>query len=403
MSVINKMLDDLDARGMKAARSDLSDLRPVSEGARRSGQMPMIALGGGALIALGLAVLWYVKAPTALADQPLAQLARLAPAPERPLGTVLPLVVPTPVPVADAVDAVAIVALTELAPVPPAPQTRAPTPARPDAADAARLDAARPGAARPDAVRRGTAPSRRKPEPVELRLERPEPTPVRIAKDAQSVEQPRPGNLNNLNASDALADSALQTKQSNPRQEAENEYRKALVLIQDGRVTSGVRALEQTLNLSPRHDAARQTLIGLLLEARHPDEAMLQLERGLTFDAGQTAMAMTLARLQVERNGPALQTLQNSLPYAQDNAEYQGFFAALLQRAQRHAEAVEHYTAALQINPANGIWWMGLGISLQAQKNLSGAREALQKAKASGNLGGEMSAYVDKRLYQLGR
>jgi MSHA biogenesis protein MshN len=201
----------------------------------------------------------------------------------------------------------------------------------------------------------------------------------------------------------AVADNALQMKQSNPRQEAENEYRRALALVQDGRVTAGISALEQTLRLSPRHDAARQTLIGLLLESRRSDEAMQQLEQGLALDPAQTAMAMTLARLQVERGGPALQTLQRSLSNAQDNPDYQSFIAALLQREQRHKEAVEHYTSALRMNPKNGIWWMGLGISLQADQRLPEARMAFQKAKASGTLDGELPNFVDKKLQQLGR
>ena len=196
---------------------------------------------------------------------------------------------------------------------------------------------------------------------------------------------------------------AAEQPQTSARQAAENAYRRALLMLQEGRISAAIATLEQALRSAPRHDAARQTLIGLLLEAKRTDEAMQQLQQALNLDQNQPALAMMLARLQVEQGGPALQTLIRSLPCAQDDAAYQGFVAALLQRAQRHAEAVEHYTTALQLNPANGIWWIGLGISLQAQKNLAGAKEAFQKAKASASLGGDLSAFVDKKLVQLGR
>jgi MSHA biogenesis protein MshN len=382
MSVINKMLQDLDARGLQTARSDFSNVRSVPEGTRRLETNVLIGLGGVAAVALvGLAA-WHYSAAPVVAVQPLVQLAVVAP--------VAPL--ESPAPLED----------VTLAPVPPvvraAPETKvvdaAPTPKR--SAPAATRSSA-PAAPR-------VAESRSKPRSIEgiERIERPVQRIARIEAQAPVAERSEPRARRSAGSA-AVADNALQMKQANPRQEAENEYRRALGLVQEGRVTAGISGLEQTLRIFPRHDAARQTLIGLLLESRRPDEAMQQLEQGLTLDAGQTAMAMTLARLQVERNGPALQTLQRSLPHAQDNAEYQGFIGALLQREQRHKEAIEHYTSALRMHPKNGIWWMGLGISLQADQRLPDARVAFQKAKASGSLDGELPNFVDKKLQQLGR
>ena len=371
MSVINKMLQDLDARGLQTARSDFSNVRSVPEGTRRLETNVLIGLGGVAAVALvGLAV-WHYSAAPVVAAQPLVQLAVVMPAPPleppAPLEEALPLEVVT------------------LAPVPVVAEAAPP-----------QATAVEPAPRRPARV----AESRSKPQRFDdvERTERPVQRIARIETAAPVAERSAPRTRNAESAGNTL-----QTKQANPRQEAENEYRRALGLVQDGRITAGISGLEQSLRLFPRHDAARQTLIGLLLESRRPDDAIQQLEQGLAQDAGQTAMAMTLARLQVERSGPALQTLQRSLPHAQDNAEYQGFIAALLQREQRHKDAIEHYTSALRMQPKNGIWWMGLGISLQADQRLPDARVAFQKAKASGSLDGELPSYVDKKLQQLGR
>lgn len=352
MSVINKMLQDLDARGLQAARSGFSNVRSVPGETRRLEVQALIALGVLAVVALaGLGIWRFTTAPVppVAADQAPVLLAAVvlekspqASAPASEVVTLAPLVPAVPVIPVAAVSSVPAVPETKLAAAP---------------------------------IRRSA------------------PAAVHVAQ--QSRNKPK--------QPEGVAGHALQMKQSSPRQEAENEYRHALALVQDGRVTAGISALEQTLRLFPRHEAARQTLIGLLLESWRADEAMQQLEQGLALDPAQTALAMTLARLQVERNGAALQTLQRSLPHAQDNAEYQGFIAALLQREQRHKEAVEHYTSALRMNPGNGIWWMGLGISLQADQRLPDARMAFQKAKASGTLDGELSNFVDKKLQQLAR
>jgi MSHA biogenesis protein MshN len=75
--------------------------------------------------------------------------------------------------------------------------------------------------------------------------------------------------------------------------------------------------------------------------------------------------------------------------------------AAIFQRAGRHAEAADGFGAALRASPQQGVWWMGLGISLAADGRTALAREAFGRARASGTLSPELSRYVDSRLRQL--
>jgi MSHA biogenesis protein MshN len=196
---------------------------------------------------------------------------------------------------------------------------------------------------------------------------------------------------------------AAQGREEAVPQRAEGEYRRALASLQDGRMLDAVAALEQALRLDPAHDAARQTLVGLLIEAKRTDEAIRHLQAGLALDARQPALAMLLARLQIERGGSGIDTLMRTLPYAGTNADYHAFLAGALQREQRHREAAEQYQAALRAAPGNGVWWMGLGMSLQAEKRNSEALEAFQRARASGSLSAELLAFVERRLQQLGR
>jgi MSHA biogenesis protein MshN len=188
-----------------------------------------------------------------------------------------------------------------------------------------------------------------------------------------------------------------------PKQMAENIYRRALVALQEGRVSVALADLDKALEIDPRNDAARQTYVSLLLENRRSDEAIRQLRLGLGIDPRQPGLAMVLARLQLEKGGPALQTLLKTLPYAGDNPDYHAFLAGVLQREQRHAEAAQHYRDALRAAPQNGVWWMGLAISLQADQHLPEAREAFTRARASGGLMPELQAFVDRKLEQLAR
>lgn len=208
---------------------------------------------------------------------------------------------------------------------------------------------------------------------------------------ARAGEEAQPSDLNK------------QFKDLTPQQRAENEYRKGLGSLQQGKVSEAVSSLEQTLQLNPMHAAARQSLVGILLERNYKDAALRRAREGLVFDVAQPGIAMVVARLQVEKGelDPAIETLERTLPYATDNADYQAFLAALLQRAERHKEAVEHYFLALRKLPQNGVWWMGVAISLQADRRKPEAIEAFKRAKAANSLTPALLEFVDTQLALL--
>lgn len=204
-------------------------------------------------------------------------------------------------------------------------------------------------------------------------------------------------------SNDETGEAGTITHNLSPKLMAENTYRRGLVALQEGRINAALTDFERALEIDPRNEAARQTYISLLLENKRNDEAVRQLRLALGIDPRQPGLAMILARLQLEKGGPALQTLLTTLPYAGSNPEYHAFLAGVLQREQRHAEAAQHYRDALQLTPQNGIWWMGLGISLQADNHPAEAREAYRRARAANGLSAELQAFVDRKLDALSR
>ncbi len=187
----------------------------------------------------------------------------------------------------------------------------------------------------------------------------------------------------------------------NSAQRAESHYRTALGALDEGRVAAAFEGLEEALKLNPRHDAARQSLVALLIEAGRNDEAMQQLQQGLAVDPAQPSMAMLLARMQIERGTSGVATLMRTLPSANGNGDYHAFLAGALQRESRHREAAEQYGAALRTIPEHGVWLMGLGISLQAEKRDREALAAFQRAKSSGTLTPPLLAFVERKVQQL--
>jgi MSHA biogenesis protein MshN len=391
MSLINKMLQDLDARGNKAgAALGQQELRPVGMPRR---QARPVLLGAAAVGAVALAAGgWYGW-----------QHFHAKAAPPRP-APVMVVVPAAPAPAVTLAPVVAAAPVSESVAVP----ASAPVPA------AARIAG---GKAVPASTAAGSAEVPQAMASAEEGGSRPAPHAHEHAREA--VERTKAER-----ASGAVAGSRGKTTESHarpldkdaggqaaggvmrelgPAQLAENRYRRALLALQEGRTSEAVVELQRAVEIEPRHEAARQTLVTLLIENRRPDEAAQQLQQALALDYRQPGMAMLLARLQLENGGPALETLMRTLPYAGDNAEYQGFLAGVLQRAQRHGEAVEHYQAALKLLPQKGVWWMGLAISLQAEKRLPEARAAYTRARAANGMTPELQAFVDRKLEALGR
>ena len=195
----------------------------------------------------------------------------------------------------------------------------------------------------------------------------------------------------------------LQLKKISPQQRAESEFQKANRAAQEGRTNDALAGYENALLSDSSHKEARRAWVGLLLSLKRNDDAENVLKKGLKRDPHDASFAMLMARLQVERGAVplALETLQKTLPYAEGQAEYQAFVAALLQRQNRHDEAIAHYQIALKLAPNNGIWLMGMGISLQALQRNEDARDAYQRALASNSLSAQLQAFVQQKLKEL--
>jgi MSHA biogenesis protein MshN len=358
MSLINKMLQDLDARGgagdATLAQQELKAV-PVAERDRR----PMILAGTGAAVIVLAAGAWYGW-----------QYWQSRAAPPGPVPKVIDNRIPNRPRMQE----------------PPAPAA--------STAESSASAASEPPVSIPAGVK--VAPEARPHYAAAAEPKRPA-TVVRADDDVATEAAPARARK------PAAAPANGAVSELTPKQVAENTYRRALVALQEGRVSTALADLDRAVEIDPRNDAARQTYISLLLENRRTDDAIRQLRLALGIDPRQPGLAMVLARLQLEKGGPALQTLMNTLPYAETSADYQGFLAGVLQREQRHTEAAQHYREALKLSPQNGVWWMGLGISLQAEQHMPEAREAYTRARTAGGLSAELQAFVERKLELLSR
>lgn len=215
--------------------------------------------------------------------------------------------------------------------------------------------------------------------------------------------QPIPLSTVPVPVADQASIGALPVKQVSAAQQADAEFRRAAGLMQMGRIADAIAGYETALRLDAGHDAARQALVALLLEGKRNADAEKVLLEGLNIKPEHTGFTMLLARLQVERGAleQATATLEKSLPFADTQADYRAFLAALLQRQNRNEEAIEQYQIVVQSAPNKGVWLMGYGISLQAVQRNAEAKDAFRRALDTKTLSPELQAFVQQKLNGL--
>lgn len=181
---------------------------------------------------------------------------------------------------------------------------------------------------------------------------------------------------------------------------ADAEYRKALSAVRRGSLAEGVDGLRHALQLDSRHAQARQALLSVLVDQKQWREAQTVAVDGLALDPTQSSWAMIAARLLVEQGevARAAELLAAHGAPAERNADYQAFRGLLLHKLQRYGESAQRYQAALSLRPAEGRWWYGLGLSLDADHRDAEAQDAYRKARDSGTLPPDLAAQVAQKL-----
>jgi len=353
MSVINKMLQDLDRRQALGAGAETTVVRASSakSGGHEWFWRVLVVLLAAALAWMGwVAVQLLPRKPlaTELAFQAAAEAKSRAAAKLAAVAPAAPVIVPVEEPkLTEApVDALRL-ALQLETPV----QERRAEPAKPEP-----------------------------PQPVSLKP-KPRPAPPQAAAKGTVDKRER-------------TRSALDN--------AEAHFRRAVLLLGHGRVSEAAEQLAAALRADPSHAAARQAYVALLLEQQRVDVAQRLLQEALALNPEQPAFALALARIYAGQRefAAALEVMERAGP-ASGNADFQAMRGAVLQRLGRHGEAVEGYQNALRGGAQAPTTWVGLGISLEALGRRSEAVTAYRRALATGPIAPEAREYAESRARAL--
>lgn len=383
MSVINRVLRDLEQRNA----SQPSAAPPVSGVAVRavtpppSGRRTRIALGVAAVVAVAAGAVIApallpvdASAPQAQATPPVVTSPAMAQAEPDP-GVVPAPAAATPIHVAAAPGPV-----TDVLPKPDA-LWGAPVESKPVAVRSVAKTESPAAPARVTAAEAASVPVRATPVAA-VKPRAAEPEPAAVEANAVRIEK--------------------RERPLSARERAELAFRAGVSALERRQTAEAAAHFDEALGLAADHLAARQAMLGILLEARRTQDAEALLLEGLDH-VRHAPFALVASRLQLERGDvqAALATLETYEDVGRANPDYVATLAGVLQRAGRHGEAADRYQIAIAAGNPRATWFMGRAISLRELGRAAEARTSFQQAMDTGSLAPEVQVYVEKQIAAL--
>ena len=191
----------------------------------------------------------------------------------------------------------------------------------------------------------------------------------------------------------------------NSKQLAEIAYNKGYKLLQQGRMHQGKQFLREALSLYVPHIKAREMLAGIHIKSGHFINAAELLKEGVGVVPDYPLFAQLYARVLLEQKNPqlAIEVLNRGSSSTTINAtpDYFALLAATYQRVKNHEKAIDIYLQLVKARPNTGIWWLGLGVSLEKMGKGKEALDAYRRAQNTGSLKSGLMKFTNNRVTAL--
>ncbi|MDR9435460.1 MAG: tetratricopeptide repeat protein [Thiohalophilus sp.] len=196
------------------------------------------------------------------------------------------------------------------------------------------------------------------------------------------------------------------TKRNRPlsdEQRAELAYKKGYQLLGREQTEAGERHLREALQHYRQHHRARELLAGVYIKSGRYVEAATLLKEGVALAPQNSLFAKLYARVLLKQDKPtqAIAVLERQPPPMGVDRDYHALLAAIYQQAGYHLKAAATYRDLLRVNPRQGNWWIGLGVSLEQLEKYTEARSAYERARNSPTLAESLKEYAAERLSAL--
>lgn len=165
------------------------------------------------------------------------------------------------------------------------------------------------------------------------------------------------------------------------------------------------RLLQEIVVLAPQDTKTRKQLAALLFSTNRLQEAQQVLAGGIQLAPADSSMRLMQSRIffKLGDNSSAFNVLAEHPYRALANDELVSFRAALAERMGKYDTAQQDYLLLVERNPSEAKWWLGLGVSQDKQKLHKQAINSYQQAQSLNQLPQQVDVFVAERIQLLAR
>jgi MSHA biogenesis protein MshN len=161
--------------------------------------------------------------------------------------------------------------------------------------------------------------------------------------------------------------------------------------------------LGKLLAIDPNNIKARKKSASLLFSKGNYEQSRQLLIKGINLHPAKSDLRLMLARLYVVQKKPlkAMTLLSEFQPSSNNPVEYLAYRAALAQQLKQTALANTDYLTLTSIEYSNAKWWLGLAITRDKLGKINEALQAYNKAKSLRQLDSSVNEFIQQRITVL--
>ena len=199
----------------------------------------------------------------------------------------------------------------------------------------------------------------------------------------------------------AKASISVSRRQLTTAQFAKQKMKQAEQALSANNTAKAEKLFEEILMLQPDNKAARKQLAALWFGRKAYQEALNVLAQGIALDPQYSEFRLMQARIYLTQgySEQAYQVLQG-LPFTH-NVEYLATQASVAQQLTKYPQAISAYQQLIKLQPNEARWWLGLAVVYDLTNDYSLALPAYQSALAQGNLSASSVDFVQQRMQEL--
>lgn len=174
--------------------------------------------------------------------------------------------------------------------------------------------------------------------------------------------------------------------------------------ISDKDALTAINYLMEILKITPEAIDTRKKLAIMLFSNDRIAQATSVLETGLELQPQESSFRLMLARLYFKTEQPeyAYKLLGAESVSDEFDPEYYSFKASLAQQLGHHADASTNYQQLTSYEPQRAKWWLGLALSLDKLGEFENALAAYEQASELKQLPFNVDSFIQQRIAALG-